>query len=228
MIDYSKISLMFDVSAVQANCSVAEIRDCCDLAAQVPVAAVFSLAGFTPLLKEMLDPTCGAKLGGGVGYPSGGQSTALKIVETKEMVALGCEEIDMTTNIGAMKSGLYGLYYDDIKAVVEAADGLPVKSILEVCYLTDDEIKRGAELAAKAGVTFIKSGTGWGPRPTVVEHIRLMKQAVGDSCKIKAAGGVRDLATVTAMIEAGCSRFGVGVRSIKKILAEIEEVTKNA
>lgn len=129
----------------------------------------------------------------------------------------------MVINVGALKSGQYDIVHDDIKAVVDAAAGVPVKSILEICYLTDDEIKRGSEIAVKAGVTFVKTGTGWGPKPTTVETVRLIKQTIGDSALIKAAGGVRNLDTMLAMIDAGCNRFGIGIRSAMNIFKEAYE-----
>ena len=104
---------------------------------------------------------------------------------------------------------------------MEAANGLPVKSILEVAYLTDDEIRRGAELAVEAGVTYVKTGTGWAGRPTTVEHIRLIKSVVGDNALVKAAGGVRSLDTLLDMVDAGCSRFGIGLRSVVNIMGEV-------
>ena len=75
---------------------------------------------------------------------------------------------------------MYQTVEEDIRAVVDTAQGKPVKSILEVAYLTDDEIRRGAELAVKAGVTYVKTGTGWANKPTTVDTIRLLKSVVGD------------------------------------------------
>ena len=96
------------------------------------------------------------------------------------------------------------------------------KCILEIAYLTDDEIRRGAELAVKAGVTYVKTGTGWAGKPTTVDTIRLIKSTIGDSALIKAAGGVRTLDTMLEMIDAGCSRFGIGLRSIMSIMKEVD------
>ena len=124
-------------------------------------------------------------------------------------------------NIGALKSGRYDLVRDDIRAVVDACS-VPVKSILEVAYLTDDEIRIASRLAVEAGVAFVKTGTGWANKPTTVETIKLIKSEIGDSAKIKAAGGVRDLSTLLAMIREGCSRFGIGLNSAIKIIQEAE------
>jgi deoxyribose-phosphate aldolase len=109
---------------------------------------------------------------------------------------------------------------DDIRSVVEAAGAVPVKVILEICYLTDDEIRRASEIGVKAGAAYIKTGTGWGPKPTTVETIRLIRQTIGDAALIKAAGGVRSLDILLEMEAAGCNRFGIGVRSAISILHE--------
>jgi deoxyribose-phosphate aldolase len=95
-----------------------------------------------------------------------------------------------------------------------------VKAIVEGGYLSNDQIIRACELAVEAGVTFVKSGTGWASAPTTLEHIKLMKQTVGTRAKIKAAGGVRTLACLEEMVEAGCSRFGISVSSALSILKE--------
>src|SRR5699024_1086454 len=96
------------------------------------------------------------------------------------------------------------------------------KSILEVAYLTDDEIRKASEAAVRAGVSYVKTGTGWAGKPTTVDTIRLIKSTIGDAAKIKAAGGVRTLDTMLEMIQAGCDRFGIGLRSIMAIMKEVD------
>lgn len=125
----------------------------------------------------------------------------------------------MVINVGALKSGAYDRVRDDIKAVVGVCN-VPVKSILEVAYLTEDEIRIASRLAVEAGVSFVKTGTGWAGKPTTVETIRIIKSEIGDAARIKAAGGVRELSTLLEMVEAGCSRFGIGLNSAIKILEQ--------
>ena len=133
---------------------------------------------------------------------------------------MGVGELDMVIQIGALKAGQYERVQNDIRSVVEAADGLPVKAILEIAYLTEDEIARGSLLAVEAGVSFVKTGTGWTGKPVTVEDIRLIRRTIGNSARIKAAGGIRDLETVMEMVDAGCSRFGIGIRSAEAIMQE--------
>ncbi len=107
---------------------------------------------------------------------------------------------------------------DDIRGVVSAAQGTPVKVILEAHYLTDEQIVRGSRLAVRAGAAFVKTGTGWAPTGATLHNVALIKSAVGDAAQVKAAGGVRDLQTVVAMIRLGVTRFGVGLNSGTAIL----------
>ena len=108
-----------------------------------------------------------------------------------------------------------GLAYSD--------DGINWKVEPKPCFvLRDDEIRRASEAAVRAGVTYVKTGTGWANKPTTVETVRLIKSTIGDAAKIKAAGGVRTLDTMLEMIEAGCDRFGIGLRSILSIMKEVD------
>jgi deoxyribose-phosphate aldolase len=182
----------------------------------------FAMPCFTGALAQLLADSPDIHLGGVVGFPSGADTTSMKVATAKEMIALGADELDMVINVGALKSGLYDCVRDDIRAVVEAAAGRPAKCILETAYLTDDEIARGATLAVQAGITYVKTGTGWAGKPTTVETIRLIKRTIGDSAQIKAAGGVRTLDTMLEMIDAGCARFGIGLRSIIGIMKEVD------
>ena len=133
---------------------------------------------------------------------------------------MGVNEIDMVINIGWLKAGLYDDVSNDIAGVIKAAGGLPVKVILECHYLTDEEIIKGSQIAASCGVEYVKTGTGWAPTGATLENIKLMVDAVDGKCKVKAAGGVRDLKTLTDMHALGATRFGVGVRSAIAILED--------
>ena len=117
-----------------------------------------------------------------------------------------------------LKAGKLDLYREDIKAVIDAAESLPVKVILECHYLGADEIVQACDIAADAGVAYVKTGTGWAETGATIENIALMKRVVGDRCQVKAAGGVADRQTLLAMHAAGATRFGIGVRTGRSIL----------
>lgn len=217
--DKREIAQMMDLSCLRADSTLGEIDEMVALSVAHGVFAIFVLPAHIPYLIEKIGdadvlPTAT------VGFPSGAASTNTKVAEVKEQMALGCKEFDMVNNIAWLKAGRDDLYRDDIRAVADAADGLPIKVILECHYLTDDEIVRGCELAADAGVAYVKTGTGWAPTGATLENIALMKKTVGDRCKVKAAGGVADKATLLAMHAVGASRFGIGVRTARSILED--------
>ncbi|MEI3613446.1 deoxyribose-phosphate aldolase [Pseudogracilibacillus sp. SO30301A] len=144
-----------------------------------------------------------------IGFPLGATSTFTKIAETRDAIASGATEVDMVINIGALKSKDEVTVYQDIKQVVRAAsEQAIVKVIIETGFLTDDEKERACLLAKEAGADFVKTSTGFGPGQATVEDIRLMRQTVGPEIGVKASGGVRDLESAKAMIEAGANRIG--------------------
>ncbi len=216
-----KIPRMIDISAVNTDITVKEIDEIAALAQQYRFICAFAMPCYTRYLVKKLKNDDDIKVGGVVGFPAGADTTFIKVANAKDMIAAGVDELDMVINVGLLKSGKYDLVENDIRAIVETADEIPVKSILEIAYLTDYEIAKGAELAVEAGAAYVKTGTGWANKPTSVEAIRLIKKTIGDSAFIKAAGGIRTLDTILEMIDAGCSRFGIGMNSVTKIMDEI-------
>lgn len=219
--DLLQIPRMIDISGVRTDVTLQELDQIAALAKQHRFICAFAMPCFTRYLVHQLKSEADIKVGGVVGFPSGADSTFVKVADAKEMLAEGVDELDMVINVGALKSGRYDLVREDILAVKEAAGNHPLKTILEVAYLTDYEIAKGAEIAVGAGAAFVKTGTGWAGKPTTVDHIRLIKKTIGDEAQIKAAGGVRTLDTLLEMVDAGCSRFGIGIKSVMKIMDEV-------
>ncbi|WP_017813187.1 deoxyribose-phosphate aldolase [Paenibacillus shenyangensis] len=220
IIDYAHIGRMMDVSAVRTDVTVDEVDQMIDIVKRYHCVCASPMPYMTEYVIRQLVNVPDTVVTGVVGFPSGADTTSMKVHTAKEMLDIGCKELDMVINVGALKSGNNELVIQDIAAVVAAAEQVPVKAILEIAYLTDDEIRMGSELIVRAGAAFVKTGTGWGPRPTTVDTIRLIKSVIGDTALIKAAGGIRDLDTLLAMKEAGCDRFGIGVRSALTILQD--------
>lgn len=215
-----KLARMIDLSAVRAEADEAEVRLLAETAKRYHCVCAFVLPCFLPRLVELLADAPDVGVGGVVGFPSGAHSTAMKVAEAKEQLARGATELDMVISVGMLRSGRDDYVEDDIRAVVDAAGETPVKVILEVHHLTDDEIVRGCNLAVSAGAAFVKTGTGWAPTGATLHSVRLMKETVGDAAQVKAAGGVRDFETVLKMVRLGVTRFGVGLASGVKILEE--------
>jgi deoxyribose-phosphate aldolase len=218
-LSYLEIPKLIDISAVRANVTYDEVEALADTAKKYGFVCAFTMPCFTASLVSLLKGSS-VSVGGATGFPTGADCTEEKVSCAVREKQMGCDEIDMVINIGALLSGDDDRVRSDIRSVVEAVSPLPVKAILEVAYLANLQIIRACELAVEAGVTFVKSGTGWASAATTLEHIKLMKQTVGERAKIKAAGGVRTLACLEEMVEAGCIRFGISVSSAMSILKE--------
>jgi len=211
-----------DVSCVRADVGYSELEQMAAAARQYGFIAAFAMPDKTARLKILLEGSS-VRLGGAVGFPSGADTREQKIACAKYMMDIGCAEIDMVINIGALISGDDSYVRDEIADVVKTVYPLPVKTILEVTLLTDEQIVRACNLAVDAGAAFVKSGTGWASKPTTVEVIKLMKNTVGDRAQVKAAGGVRSLQILEEMYDAGCRRFGISLKSAISILKEAHE-----
>lgn len=142
------------------------------------------------------------------GFPLGTSSTASKAFETARAVNAGADEIDVVIARGMLKCRDYAFVVRDLREVVQAAEGRPVKAILETGALQRDEKVIACALAVAAGASFVKTSTGFGGSGATVEDIALMRSVVGETIGVKASGGIRDAATAWAMIEAGASRIG--------------------
>jgi len=158
-----------------------------------------------------------------VAFPLGYAATESKAEEAAHLVELGCVEVDMVLNFAALLEGNDSFVLDDIAAVVastsRASGGLAlVKVILETCYLSEADIDRASRLAVEAGADFVKTSTGFGTRGASVRDVEIMRAAVGPDIGIKASGGIRDLDTALAMIDAGATRLGLSAGA--EIVAE--------
>ena len=172
-------------------------------------------------------PLCAEELRGSetrvctvVGFPLGATLPEVKAFETARTVAEGACEVDMVLNIGALKSGDYRLGQKDVAGVVEAGHGggAIVKVIIEAALLTDDEKVKACVISKAAGADFVKTSTGFGPGGATAADVALMRRVVGPEMGVKAAGGVRDLKSAQAMLDAGADRIGasVGVKIVQE------------
>lgn len=214
-----ELSQLVDISAVRADSSLEEVNQIIDSAKKHNFICVFPMQSFVPHAIQALKEKETVGVGGVVGFPSGADSTTSKVFQAREMKDAGCREIDMVMNIGKLKSGLYNEVADDIRQVKAAIVPLPLKVIIEVALLTDEEIRKAATLTLEAGADFVKTGTGWAGS-TTLHHIEQIKAAVGNRIKLKVAGGVRTLQTLEAMYNAGVCRFGIGYKSALSIMEE--------
>lgn len=145
-----------------------------------------------------------------IGFPLGANTTNIKVAETNQAIEDGADEVDMVMNIGEFKGGNYKAVQEDIQSVVTAAHkrNTLIKVIIENALLTDGEIAKAADIVANAGADFVKTSTGFSTSGAKAHDVAIMKKAVGDRIKVKAAGGIHTAQDAEDMIKAGASRLG--------------------
>ncbi len=157
-----------------------------------------------------------------IGFPFGISKTEIKVAEAKLAVEDGATEIDMVVNIGAIKEKKFDFIEEEIREIATAIQPIGLKVIMEVGFLTEEELTEACKRAEKAGAAFVKSSTGYGPRPSTIDDIKTMRASVGDEVKVKASGGIHTFEEAKGMIEAGATRIGTS-SALKIIGIETEE-----
>ncbi len=159
-----------------------------------------------------------------VGFPFHTAKTATKVFETEQCVIEGADEIDMVIDLGGILGGDYRRAEDDIRAVVKAAAGLPVKVIIEISCLNYEQKRDTCLMVKSSGATFIKTDGGATHGPvTLFEDVRLIRQIVGPEMRIKASGRVGNFFRYQSMMEAGADRIGLDLDEARRIIRGWEE-----
>jgi deoxyribose-phosphate aldolase len=214
---------MIDHTLLKPDATRKDIETLCREAAEYEFASVCVnptwVAACAQLLKGTSVIVCSV-----VGFPLGATTPDTKHYETRRAIFDGAREIDMVINVGALKSGDLRLVERDIEAVTAPCRefGALSKVIIEAALLTDDEKVTACTLAKAAAADFVKTSTGFGPGGATAADVALMRRVVGDEMGVKAAGGVRDLEGLKAMVAAGATRIGAsaGVRIVQESRGE--------
>lgn len=202
------INRYIDHTLLKATASKQDIEKLCSEAKEHDFFAVCVNSYYVKLATYLLRNT-NTSVCTVVGFPLGASTMETKRFEAMKAVAEGAREIDMVINVSAIKSGEWQYVLDDMSSLAQVChqQGAILKVILETCLLTEEEKKKACELAVKAGVDFVKTSTGFSTGGATLEDVRLMKSIVGDT-GVKASGGIKDMETAKAMIEAGATRLG--------------------
>lgn len=143
-----------------------------------------------------------------IGFPNGNMTTAAKVFETEDAVRNGADEIDMVINIGWIKDGKGEAVLEEIRAVKAACQGKLLKVIIETCLLTEEEKIEMCRIVTESGADYIKTSTGFSTGGATFEDVALMKEHVGETVKIKAAGGINSVADAEEFLRLGADRLG--------------------
>jgi len=216
------VAAMIDHTLLKPDATRQNIEELCREAAQFKFATVCVNPVWVALSARLLAGT-GVGVCSVVGFPLGATTPDVKEYETRRAIFDGAREIDMVINIGALKSGDLRTVERDIEAVTTPCRecGALSKVIIEAALLTDDEKVTACTLAKAASADYVKTSTGFGPGGATAADVALMRRVVGAEMGVKAAGGVRDLDGVKAMIAAGATRVGAsaGVKIVQQARA---------
>ena len=219
MITEKQLAGMIDHTNLKAFATDADMKKLCDEAVRYGFAMVAINSGQSRRCSEYLRGT-NIHTGAAIGFPLGQQSIETKVFETEDAIRNGANEIDYVINITELKEKNYGHVEEEMRRIVETCHRCDItcKVIFENCYLTDEEKLKMCEIALKVGPDYIKTSTGFGTSGASLDDVRLMKKAVGDRIKVKAAGGIRTLDDALTYVEAGAERIGTsaGVRIIEE------------
>ncbi len=196
-----------DHTLLAAATTAEQVRQLCHEARQHGFASVCVNSRWVPLAcAELADSpvmTCCV-----VGFPLGAMSREAKAAEAFMAIDAGADELDMVISVGDLKGGSLRAVLDDIRGVIVAARGRPVKVIIETCLLDDVEKAVACLLAVRAGAAYVKTSTGMSTGGATAADVALMRAVVGDELGVKASGGIRSTADALAMLEAGADRIG--------------------
>jgi deoxyribose-phosphate aldolase len=226
-----EVAALIDHTLLKPDATASEIEKLCREAAEFHFATVCVNPTWVAACARLLRGT-GVGVCSVVGFPLGATTPDVKQYETRRAIFDGASEIDMVLNIGALKTGDLRLVEQDIEAVTMPCrqSGVVSKVIIEAALLSDEEKVTASTLTKAAGADFVKTSTGFGPGGATIADVMLMRRVVGDTLGVKAAGGVRDLEQMKAMVAAGASRVGAsaGVRIVKESRGEPLSATKPA
>ena len=205
-----ELAAYFDATNLKLDASDGELCALCDEAAQAGYAAVCVYPSSVPLCYDILYNTR-VKVCTVAGFPHGRSHPDVKIAELRNAAELGAGEIDVVMNHAALRSGETSLAAEEVLRLCEAAREAvrTIKVIVETCYLNPEQKRTALEICENAGADYIKTSTGFGSGGATMEDVSLFHHERAGDIRIKASGGIRDLAAATRLIEAGAHRLGV-------------------
>lgn len=206
---YEQMAKMIDHSLLPPNLTTSELEAGIDLALAYDVASICIMPYYLRRCADRLQGST-VKASTTIGFPHGGHTTAIKRAEAIQALEDGCEELDFVVNISQVLSENWDYVHDDIAAVTEVTHAAKqkIKVIFENCYLQDEHKIRLCQICSDLNVDWVKTSTGFGTGGATDADLQLMRKHAAPHVQVKAAGGVRDFATLKKVRELGVSRCG--------------------
>jgi deoxyribose-phosphate aldolase len=209
MANWQTLAGVIDHTLLKPEATREQVENLCDEAVRYGFACAMVNPVWVPAAVSVLAGT-GIPVGVVIGFPLGASLDSTLRQEAAALTRLGAKELDMVIPVGQLKSGNHHAVERTIRAaaIVAHHHGAILKVILETCLLNVEEKLRGAEIAIAAGADFLKTSTGFSKSGATVPDVALLRGVAGGRCGVKASGGIRTLADVKAMLEAGANRIG--------------------
>lgn len=221
-----ELASYIDYSVLKPEFTPEQIIELTKDGVQLGCASICINPGYMELCKPYIEGSK-TKLCPVCDFPFGTSSTESKVAQAKILVdkyADVISELDIVSNFGKIRAGLYDEVTADIKAVVDVCHekNVPVKVIFETDALTEEEVRKACHCAMDANADFVKTSTGFltgfeshGATPKI---IKVMQEEVKDKCQVKGSGCIRTREHFLQLIDMGIDRIGVGYRSVPVVL----------
>jgi len=206
-----------DHTLLRPDATETQILRLCEEAVEYAFASVCIPPLFVPLVARTIYGSS-VSVGTVVGFPCGYNTTRHKVLEAQELACQGATDIDMVIAVGQFLSGKLTYVAEEITQVVLAAPEAKIKVILECCWLDQEMMARLTDVVVRSGADYVKTSTGFGPEGACEEDVRTLAQTAAGRIGVKAAGGIRDLATCQRMLAAGATRIGTssGIKIVEQ------------
>ena len=203
--DLPDLAPLIDHALLDPHAGQEAIERCCDEALHFGFAGVCVASRWVEQARRRLPTTSKVRLISVVGFPFGAVPAAIKQAEAEAVAALGADELDVVPDFGALADGRGNVVYEELAAICEL--DRPVKVILEIGRLSQEALELAVAVSIDAGVSILKTGSGFGP-PVTVEQVKQLRQLARGRAAVKASGGISSLAMALDLVEAGASRLG--------------------
>ncbi|MDD4532478.1 MAG: deoxyribose-phosphate aldolase [Bacilli bacterium] len=204
-----KYNKLIDHTLLSPTATKAQIEKLCQEAKDNNFASVCVNGDYVELASHLLHvENCDVKVCTVVGFPLGSMSTTAKVLEARQAIFDGADEIDMVINVSWLKDKEYERLAYELGRMRRQCQNRVLKVILETCLLSDEEIVKACQLCKEAGADFVKTSTGFSTGGATVHAVKLMRKTVGPEMGVKAAGGIRTRKDLEDLVAAGATRIG--------------------
>ncbi len=217
--DYSELLKRCDHTLLRQDATWKEISEICDDGIKYSVASVCIPPAYVKMAREYVEDKL--KICTVIGFPNGYSTTAVKCFEAEDAIYNGADEIDMVINISWAKAGEFDRIEDEVAQVKKFCGDKILKVIIETCLLTDDEKQSVCRAVEAGGADYIKTSTGFSSGGATPEDVRLLRNSIKGSMKIKASGGISSIEDGMSLVSAGAERLGTS--KIVKLVKEAEK-----